>query len=86
MSNVTENTVGFWKYGRRLVSSWLRKGNIPRGCRLMLVENKYKKAGDNKPDYIGYFLDVSDKAAKDIARPYKVLRSSFEEDEEVEDE
>ena len=84
MSTTTENTVGFWKHGKRLVSAWLRKGNIPKSCRLVLVENSYKKAGDKKPDFIGYFVDIKDTDAENIAHPYAVLRSQLEDEEDEE--
>lgn len=81
MSNVSDNTVGFWKDGNRLFSSFMKKSRIPKGCRLMLVKNRYKKSGDNKPDYIGYFISVADKDAKEISAPYAVLSSQLQDEE-----
>ena len=79
-------SVGFWKHGKRLVSSWLRKSDIPKGCRLMLVKNKYYEKDGNKPYYIGYFIKTNDHEAEDIKHPYLVLKSSMEGEEEDEDD
>lgn len=50
--------VGLWKHGERLVTSSLRKTDIPKYCRLFFIPNDYKVKGENQPDYVGFFIPV----------------------------
>ena len=54
-------TIGFWRHGQnKLVSTGIPKSAIPKYARLVLCRNKFKKKGDNLPDYVGYFVNVKD--------------------------
>lgn len=89
MEQEKQISIGFWKHGNRLVSSWLRKGNIPKSCRLVLLKNKFYEKDGNRPYMIGYFVKTTDFKAEDIKHPYLVLSSYINaenEDEENENE
>jgi hypothetical protein len=52
--------VGLWKHGDRLVTSSLRKTDIPKYSRLFFIPNDYKTKGGNQPDYVGFFIPVKE--------------------------
>lgn len=54
------SSVGLWKHGDRLVTTGLFKKEIPKYCRLFFVPNKYKKKGENQPDYVGFFIPLKE--------------------------
>ena len=67
-------TVGFWKNEHgRLLSSPLKKSDIPSHTRLMLLQNRRKKKGDNYPDYIGYFVKGRKEDCLAIDSPFIAL-------------
>ena len=82
MSNIKNETIGFWKNGERIVSNVIFKTRIPKWCRLMLVKNRYKKAADGKPDYVAYFIDCKEQP-NEIERPYQTLKKIEEYEEEL---
>lgn len=66
-------TIGLWKNEHgRLLSSPLRKSDIPPCTRLMFLKNRHKK-GANSPDYIGYFVLGSKEDALKIEAPFIAL-------------
>ena len=82
MSNIINETVGFWVNGQRILSGVLFKKRIPNWSRLMLVKNRYKKAADGKPDYVAYFIDCKEQP-NEIKRPYQTLKKIEEYEEEL---
>ena len=73
-------TVGFWKNEHgRLLSSPLKKSDIPSYTRLMLLQNRRKKKGDKYPDYIGYFVKGRKEDCLDIDSPFIALSALTED-------
>ena len=65
-------TVGFWKNEHgRLLSSPLKKSDIPSHTRLMLLQNRRKKKGDNYPDVKSAELHKIDNISDDERRNKK---------------
>ena len=73
-------TVGFWKNEHgRLLSSPLKKSDIPSYTRLMLLQNRRKKKGDKYPDYIGYFVKGRKEDCLAIESPFIALSALTED-------
>ena len=69
-------TLGLWKNEHgRLISSPLRKYDIPPHTRLMFLKNRKKRKGDRQPDYIGYFVQGSKEEAQGIEAPFIALKN-----------
>jgi len=69
-------TLGLWENEHgRLISSSLRKSDIPPHTRLMFVKNRKKRKGDRLPDYIGYFVQGSKEDAQGIEAPFIALKN-----------
>lgn len=68
------HTIGFFRQGKRFLSSVLFKKAIPGWCRIELIRNSYHKKGDNKPEYIGYLVPCKAKDDEQIKKPLSVLR------------
>lgn len=74
-------TIGLWKNEHgRLISSPLKKSDIPSRTRLMFLKNR-KKKGDRSPDYIGYFIKGSKEDAQSIEAPFIALQALTNEPE-----
>lgn len=66
-------TIGLWKNEHgRLISSPLKKSDIPPYTRLMFLKNRRKK-GAKSPDYIGYFVQGRKEDALNIEAPFIAL-------------
>ena len=76
------HTIGLYRNGKRLVSTRIKKSAMPKLCRLMFIENQYKKEGDNRPDYIGFFVEGGDYLdAMNIKRQYATLKAKHPSEE-----
>jgi hypothetical protein len=69
-------TLALWENEHgRLISSPLRKSDIPPHTRLLFLKNRKKEKGDRQPDYIGYFVQGSKEAAQGIEAPFIALQN-----------
>ena len=74
-------TIGLYRNGKRFVTTRIKRSKTPKFFRLMFVENQYKEKGDNRPDYIGYFVEGGNYTdALNIKRPYATLKAKEDAD------
>lgn len=83
------HSIGFWPAANgSLLSGYIKKADIPTWCRLQIWPNKYHEKGDNKPEKVGFFVEIhkDDKKGINVKNPYTILarnRAAINKEEEV---
>ena len=70
------HSIGFWPAANgSLLSGYIKKADIPSWCRLQIWPNKYHEKGDNRPEKVGFFVEIhkDDKKGINVKNPYTIL-------------